>query len=301
MTAPTITFGHGFRDDMASTTGWTKEGAPSLNASLSLNPADIFTIDAVPATNNDESCYWEYDLATNISSDTYDKYLVRYKTWQSSTGVGAQVCLIFTDGTQYLLGSGAADATPQFSARWTVKTGTVTPGKTIDKIQIIANDEPNSVGNGAPNTHYYVDFDFILLCTDIWTFPYGPRVINFDMENNYVKLSPPGRVGDIHQYLGMSSPPFRVVGGIDTSTAWHDTQGWDAELLQRIFHEISTNPWQWFTSDFGSCKVVPIKLHLSESADEPDWMKTYEMDFEKYSLSSGSETTWTGLQWLGVP
>jgi len=280
MTNPTITYSHGFLTDCDSATNWTETASPTLTSTgLTVLYNDIFKLTGTASTAG-QYTYWEYDL-TNISSDTFTKFLIRYKTSASSTGLGAKVELVFTSGTQIILDT-------SFSTVWKVASGTITKGKTIDKIRLYAVSDAASSGE-------YVLYDFILLCKGTFTFPQCDDV-SIDLTNVYADLTPPTRVGDVTQYLAMNSPIIRLTGKIDVDTSnWGSPYG---EYLLYIWREACSDPWQWFTSDLINCKVTPRAFHISQSSDSKA-LRVWNCELRKYDKSSGAETTWSGKQYYG--
>jgi len=234
---------------------------------------DLFDIEATGSAGN-KIGYYELDV-TNIATSIYTTALWRYKT--SSATIKAKIELIFTAGTQTILDE--SDSTT-----WAHGHTTVTAAKTLDKIRLYANQDTGHV--------YY---DFALICQGIGTFPQW-HVLQPELPNRYADIEIPGRVGDITQYLGMRSPTIRLEGPMDTSTAWGTPDG---EYLYRLFHEAHTDPWQWFTSDLINCKVTPRAFSLKQEAGS-GYQRLWTATFQLYSLSSGSETTWSDLQWLGL-
>ena len=286
MTAPSLTYGHGYLTDCDDATSWTEARNNMLDADAELSVLyhDIFQIKAVfdEGAGVDEYCNYEYDLNPNISSNTYTKFLLRYKTSEGSAGAQAKAVIIFTAGDQTIL-------EPSYNTTWAVVDGDITSGKTIDKVQFWADDD------GTDGT-FYVYFDFLLLHEGTFTFPQFTNVYPLHLANQYVKLRPYGRVGDIKHYAGMDSPTIRLEGPMDTNIAWGTPDG---EYLYRIFHEAHTDPWQWFTSDLINCKMVPEVFDIGQQAASGN-QRMWMLNLGKYDKSSGSETTWSDLQWLGI-
>ncbi len=109
--SPTITYGQGFLTDCNSSTSWSEVSPPSLSStSLTVTSDDYFDIVGT-ASAASQSTYFEYDL-TNLNPGLYDYALVRYKTSEASTGLGAKVTLVFSDGS----GQSVLDTT--FSTAW---------------------------------------------------------------------------------------------------------------------------------------------------------------------------------------
>jgi hypothetical protein len=281
LTAPTITHGQGFLADCNSKTGWTEESAKTLTAtSNTVADDDVFDITGT-ASAAAQHTYWECDLA-NLSSDVYAWIVVRYKTSDASAGLAAKVELVFTDGTQTVLGTA-------FSSAWAIKAVAVTAGKIIDKIRLYA------VSDSACGAGHHVYYDFALICRGGFTFPSVSGSLHFEMNNVYADLPIPSRIGDETQYMGMNCPDIVLNGRVDVSTA-----GWGiplGEYLMLIMQEASADPFQWFTSDMVNCKVTPRHLSLDQDGEA---LRTWRFDLKQFSRSGGQQTTWNDLQFWGV-
>jgi len=158
---------------------------------------NMVAADAVPTISNgdwleikavfdeaatDEYVYYEKDIS-NISSDTYTRFLLRWKTSASSLGAKAKVILVFTSGSQTILDG-------SYSTSWQVTSGDITSGKTIDKIQVYADDD------GTDGT-FYVYYHFVLLHKDTFTLPNVAYGSDFNPSPRYAIVPIFGRVGDI--------------------------------------------------------------------------------------------------------
>jgi len=78
MTKPTLTYGHGFLDDGYDASGWSLF-ENYLSAILTVEIGDILKIEGTPTSSGDEYVSYRKNI-TNISSDIYPKFLIRYKT-----------------------------------------------------------------------------------------------------------------------------------------------------------------------------------------------------------------------------
>ena len=258
MTSPSLTYGRGYGTDCESKTSWNLTNSSIDTPTHVVQVNDYFELQGTCDDAGDEYFYVEYDM-TNISSDVYTKYLVRWKTSASSNGLGAQVVLIFTVGDQYIVGSVA----PEFSTDWTVSSGTITSGKTIDKIRLYANDEPNTVTAGT----YQVNYDFCLLHKDTFTFPNVAFGLDFTPPPRYATIPISSRVGDITQNLGSESATVRASCDLDID---NDTNDWkrpqgtltpkddyvNGEVFMEIAHRSYTEPWQWLDTGKEQFKVT---------------------------------------------
>jgi len=291
MAKPTITYGVSTQSsDCDDATGWNLTNSGLVGPTHTVLHGDIFQLQGTCNDAGDEFCYIEKDI-TDISSNVFDTWVVRYKTSDASNALSAKVDLIFTVGSQTLIPSGT------FSTSWTYATGTITSGKTIDKIRFYAQDSPNSVDSGT----YEVWYDFILLCGGIFTFPYVNEAgrsggIDLEIEPRYAHIPIPGRMGDITQYLGMPSPTIRLSGDMDTNTAWGTPDG---ESLYKIVQEAYNDKFNWFTSDMINCKVTPGLFKISQRPGSKS-QRLWSWVLRQYSLSCGSETTWGQRDWWGI-
>jgi len=286
MATPTLTLGHGEMDDCSTKTGWgaVQTGGNIINETHTVLFGDVFKLDAECTDALDEYIYIEKDV-TNFSSTVYNNFLVRYYTSAASNGLGAQVEVIFDDVTsEYVFGS-----TPQFSPVWTTATGTLTTGKTVDKIRLYAKDEPDSV-TGA----HTVYFDFILFYNTKFVFPYVNGEVTVNTPQRYVDIPIPGRVGDITQYLGAENPVITVSGDMQIGS-WNTPKG---ETLHRACVESHAYPWQWFTSDRVNCKVTLRNFSVTQPGGS-DTKPRYTLNMKLYSLSCGSNYEY--FEWLGLP
>lgn len=221
------------------------------NATPTILYDDVLQIEAVFDNGGlNEDVYYERDI-TNLNTDVYTHYVLRYKC--SSSNINAKVVLNFISGDQTILSAIS-------NTDWTVASGTITAGKTVDKIQFWADDV------GTDGT-FYVDYDFLLLCRGVFTWPFvNPGGVSADIIGRNNKIGVPGRGGDITQHGGRPSIPFHVWGEMDTGTGWRGTSGTGAYglLLYKAALEGDTDPWQWFTSDVGSCKVTVDRFTPSQ-------------------------------------
>jgi len=278
--------------DDASNYGETVSGMGAAQASITSTIGDYYTLVGICDDSGDEYCYYERDI-TNISSDTYTKFLVRWSTQSSSNALGARAQLVFTSGTQDLLES---TGIPQFSTDWTTTTGTITSGKTIDKIRLYADDYPNSIAAGTHQVYY----DFIMLYKDTWTIPFF-KTLDIDAVNVYADLHPWRRGGDITQFGGMESVKIRLEGDMQHGeSSWGGTDLTYGEYLMLIHREMSSDPFQWFTSDLGNYKVTSRHLHLSQNQASGQQRRWWWL-LKGYSLSSLHDAAWNNLWWAGLP
>ena len=271
----TITHGHGFRCDCNNTTGWS-EVEVGLDATLSVEKGGYFKIEGICDNAGDEYAYYEYNIS-NILSNTYKKFRLCYKTSVASVGLGAQVQLVFTSGNQWLLG----ETTPAFSTTWKVVSGSITADKTIDKIRIYANDEPNTISSGT----YQVYFRWLLLYAGDFTIPYTSEPVTLDNKALEAIHRIPGRVGNRVQYLGMDSPVFTLSGSMGNNTeTWGNPLG---AVMYEILYERFKDPWQYFTSNLASFRVQVVDFKIIETSEEGAARK-WELTLRKHDEICGS-------------
>ena len=282
MTAPKITYVQGFHDDCSSTADWN-ETESGLDATLSCLYDDILQIEGTCDSSANEYVTYEKDI-NNISTTTYPQYAVRWKTSEASNGLQAQIWFSYTDASWESITLG-------YSTAWKTSTGTLTTGKTLDKIVIIANDYPNTIDSGT----YQVWFDFIIVCQGIFQFPFFESV-EMNWENLYAFLSPIRRVGNITQYMGAESPTITVTGTMDSNTSWQDTNGKPGDFLYYVFHRASDDLFQWFESDVINCKVVPVRFKIGQYHDIDD-IRRYEAVFRFYTVADLNEDTFGTFEW----
>lgn len=280
MTKPTITYGHGFLTDCDDDTNWG-ESEFGLACTLTVVDDDAFKLTGTCDNAANEYAYYTQDI-TNFSTDTYPKYKVRWKTSQGSNGLDAKIEFVFTAGSQIVtLGQ---------STSWTVTTGDLTAGKTVDQIRFWADDNPDTIDSGS----YDVYYDFLLCYQGTFTFPYVSKGTELHIPRDIVRLKPPVRDSPIHQNFGVGAVEITLSGDMDTNTSWVASP-----TGRRLYQIIKKDPWQWFTSDLMNCKVVPVDLVIAKEADS-NKQRIWKLILEQFSLSSGQSTLWTDLDWWGL-
>jgi len=251
--------------DDATDWGETEDGN---TGSTVVDEGDYFKI-VITASAGNKVYHWHNGTDIDIAAATYKKILFRYKT--SDTSIKAKILLEFDDATNQTVLAETSSVT------WATGSATPTTGKTIDHVHLYANQATGTVW-----------YDFVLICEDVFTFPYVSRDgksggISLSVKNRYANLKPPKRVGDIHQYLGMDAPQIVLTGDMDTQTGWTAPIGW---LLYANTHRAYHEPWQWFTSDLVNCKVVVKSFDISQEAGSKV-QRVWRLVLEMYRLSSG--------------
>ena len=204
----------------------------------------------------------------------------------SSNGLGAKVVLVFTSGTQTILGQSA----PEFSTLWNVETDTITPGKTIDKIRLYADDYPNSIDSGT----YYVYYDFILLHRNTFTFPQAGSEVRFTFPPRLPILEIPGASGDITQNLGTRLATVHMrASDMELHSGWKRTSNpvdvIEGEILLDLWHNMKSEPWQWLDWDKGQMKVT---LDGEPNLTYNEQGSGFDVDFREKRTASASEETY---------
>jgi hypothetical protein len=246
---------------------------------------DVYMITAVPDTAGDEFCSYYKDLSSlALSTTLYTKFLVRWKTSVGSNGMGIRVKVTFDDASDQLI---VGSTNPEFSQTWTVTAGTLTTGKTIDKVYIYADDYPDSVGDGAPGTNYYVYCDFIFFYKANFTLPNYPE-LELSLPPRYAIIPIPSRVGDITQNLGSESTTVRIPCDLNIGDWTRSGDYVDGEVFYEIAHGSSINAWNWLSTSKEQFKVTletPV-VRRSQNA------QTLDLLFREYRRSDAANETW---------
>lgn len=289
MTAPTITYQHGWLHDGDATTNWYHEdGAPDLTSgAIAISNGDYLDISCTNVDHDGDFCYWTYLDETpapdiGISTTTYPKLLIRYKTDVASAGLGLAVKAVYHDGpdtAEWVLGT---DTAPVYSTLWKVETATLaTDHGALDHIRLYG-----ALKGGTAAGHIYVDF--ILVCQGIWPFPYVSGGVELEGANVYVDTPIPGKVGLDTQYIGGDVSPIHIYGDIDVATGWHISPNTiDLDILYRILHYSFQEPWQWFTSNVGNLKVVVDRININQVSSN-EAILGYHLLMHEYRLGSAS-------------
>ena len=273
MTLPTLTYLQGLNIDCDNDTGWTRSHSGLPDAALTVVNSNIFKMTGTCDAATEEYAYWEKDV-TDFSSTTYNKWMLKWRTSVASSGLGAKVVVEYDDASEEAI----FGYTPQFSDSWALETGTLTTGKTVDKIQFHMNDHPNSVDSGA----YSVYYDFLIFYNDTFTFPYFKNLYPLKLHNNYATIKPPGKMGVIHQYMGMDNIQLELTGDMMSGETWGGSNMTYGEYITLMFMEASTIPFQWLTSDLINCKVIPVDFEVGQQEGE-DNQRQWRLILEEYS------------------
>jgi len=303
LTKPTVTItnGHGFLSDCNDKTGWTEDPAKTLTAtSLTVELDDWFKLTGT-ASATAKKTYWERNF-TDISALTYPSWIVRLKTSEASTGLGAKVEIVYSTGaTEILFG-----ATPVFSTLCTVKTGTIVNAGGalwISKIRFYG------VSDAACNAKS-VYYDFALLHKGVFTFPNTELGKEWIPPPRNVFIEIPSRVTDVTQNLGGKSAKWRCscnldIGRLSTTSGtctgddWKRPQGVDSEyqtdtVKGEVFDDLSHNsyhePFQWLNTGMG--RQIKAVLDEEPRFREDGDKHTVDLVFKEYSRSNKSNESY---------
>ena len=257
MTAPTITYGHGFYEDRWET--YSTAYALTAGGSTVTGGVDSEHDLYINITAYVGDAYVSNTADLNLNTNIYTKFLSRYRT--TSTGK-AKIVAVFSDAsTQTLLASSTATA-------WTTVSVTLTADKTLDHLQFY-----QAAAEGGP-----VYYDFALVYKNTFTFPQY-SMLSWSMSNRYNNTAVPGRLGRRKTWMGADETIVKIEGDCDhlkndgtTPTPnYHWKRNADSvagQVLNDIHHNAATEPWQWFTSDRGSFKAVMETLDFTEDANQ---------------------------------
>ena len=286
MGRPTISYDHKFTDNCNATTGWSADGAheTGLAVTRTIQKSAYFQFSCVTDNVANEYAYYERDI-TNFTTTGTERYALRWKTEVASAGVGLKFEVVFTDGSQWLVG----DATgPEFSTTWKNTYGLLTSGKTVDKIRIWLDDDPDD----CPSATYLVYVQYILLYGEDFTFPYVSKPLLLESTHREALLSPLSRGGNISQHFGMDSPVIVIAGTMDDNAAWSISP--TGYKLYDINFSRDNVPWRFFRSNLGIFRVEPVSFPISELNPPEDGEKrSFEMRLRKYDEIDGAG------QWYG--
>lgn len=262
---PSITYNQAFAEDFFNFTG--------LNWQATTTTATI--------TNNDYAVlagtgYITNNTAFTISTTLYPLIVFRYKTVGASAT--AKIVATFSDATtQTVLADTATTST------WQTGIVTLTAAKTLSTLQLYAD-------NAAAQTVYY---DFVMVCSGQFSFPQWDK-FKVKLANLNPKLISPGKITNIHQYLGADSATVELAGDIDdTNPAWTRlNDAIPAAIFYQWQHQASTEVFQWFTSDRGNFKIQLDTAELDEADGRSKFKYTYEVDAHEYSLGDKGQETY---------
>lgn len=259
----------GWMHDCDSLTGWSETELGSAG-SVSVLYGDIFDLH-ITSASGDKTYLWSNDDDLGLSSNTFKKFLFRYKTSDSS--IKAMILLVFTgaEGTQIAL--------PETSNMlWTFGSIDITPDKTIDHVYLYANQATGHV--------YY---DFALIYASDYVLPNVTGRVEISDINRYADIPIPGRVGDISQYLGAELETIRVTGDMELGD-WDTPKG---DTLQWLYHYMKDMPWVWFSCDDPKRNYkVTLRSYTPHFEGGADGKDRYALVLKEYRLSDAGNEHW---------
>ena len=273
MTSPTITHGVGDQDDLGDRTNYSADGAndDGMTSTLTVDSGTVFNI-AVSAAVGNKKTYYELDI-TDIPAATNTQGIVKYKT--SSATIKARVELVFDDATTEFV-TGLIQSITWTTESWTISAGN--QGKIISKIRLWAYEDTGDV--------YY---DFWSIFTGTQTFH---NVNSLDVNPRIKKavLPIPGRDTDVSQHLGRANTLITLEGpmraGKDWSADYASSSLKFGEFLKQL---LSEKKFQWFTSDGGQFKVMPVPDGFHFKRNEAQGFQLhYVIQLEEYDVGDAS-------------
>jgi hypothetical protein len=203
-----------------------------------------------------------------ISTTTYPTILWRYKT--SDPSVKAKIVVEFSDtNTQEVL----ADAS---STTFTTGSTTLTTAKMLDHIRLHCDHATGSV-----------DYDYVLVCQGIFTFPNATYDIRGVIPNRNVYLDLPGRQTAVTQQHGSGNFIYYI--GIDLLQGiWtRSVDNIAGEVFYDICGEAPSEPWQWFDSEREQMKVTLDPITWTRGGSNQGRMDRMDLTLHEYRLSDG--------------
>jgi len=285
VTAPTLTYAHGFLTDCEATTeksyAWD-ETEDGNTATLTALYNDIFQIAVTNSVGNKVAYYSWPDEAhgagesdIDIARATYDYAAFRYMTSDSS--IKAKIVIVYDDATQTILDNTS-------NTTWTYGTAALATGTNIDHVRLYANSATG-----------YVWYDFLLCCKGVFTFPFLDGRMFLKGPKKTVELDILCKDAGNIQHLGMKSPQIQLEGTMDVDGSWGTPDG---EYLYYILRD--HDQWQWLTSDKINCKVVVDSEGFSLGYDKNvAAQRVFTLPLKLYSQSSLGEATWDNKAWFG--
>lgn len=284
----TISYGHGYLEDCYSKTvkSWSEYGSPTLtDTSMAVQNNDYFRVTGTAAAT-DKYTYF-LDSGNSVSTTLYPKYLVRLRTSESSSGLGAKVLLDFVEGgptLQWIIGGeDTTEGDPEFSTSWKLFSGDITGSRTIQTVRLYATSD-------AACTAEWVEYDFILFYKGDFTIPNFQGGMLLDLRPRYVYLPVPGKMADSTQNLGGESAEWQFGCDLDQNTWKRTNDDVDGQVFMDIAHNSGSEPWQWFDDGERQLKVtVHPKFHWREIGGNAT--RSLDVLLREYSLGDKSVET----------
>jgi hypothetical protein len=273
MTAPKITYSHGYCNDFTLLDGldWTDTGGSG---------------NTVTATFGDRGDYLDLDCSVSTGSKTYyitnhtpigrvtsfyPTFIYRYQTEIGNSSVKAEIVAVFSDATtQTILVNSTS------SGGWTVGVATLTAAKTLNYIRLYCNSATGHV--------YY---DFVLVCAGQYSLPQW-NILDVDIPNRYSNTKIPSKLTNRNAWMGADDTKIILSGDIDDqNTSWITDYGEIAGVFYNISHNSYSEPFQWFNSDRASFKVQLDNVRFREDSNGV-FKYSYEVTLHEYSRANKS-------------
>ena len=103
---------------------------------------------------------------------------------------------------------------------------------------------------------------------DIFRLPFGSEGTE---QKQFIDLKIPGRVGNVTQYLGLVSRIIRLSSVMENSSPEYE------EYLIRTWLKMRSDPWQWFSSNLITGKMIVGDLNIDKKA------RIWTLDMHEYS------------------
>lgn len=270
---PSITHTQGFLDDCNDVTGWVQTDS-GLGATLAVENDDYFKMTGTPDAAGDEYTYYEKDV-TNISCLVYPQLLVRWKTSVAVAGLQAKISAIYT--------AGQTDTTLGFSTAWKTTIIVLDTTKTLDKIRVYADDNPDTLAAGT----FSVYFDFIMVC-NIFTFPNCEGGLVFTPSSRDTAVQIPSRIGDVDQYVGADSATVDCSCNLDVGNWKRTLDTVNGEVFMDIAHNSYKEPFQWLTTGTEQFKATLATPKFRRGKDH-----TVDLSFKEFRRCNGNLETYS--------
>lgn len=272
-TQATITAGHGWCYDGDRLAGGT-EGTWTVSGSGATQAIDNGDFLALTRSGADASTTHANNLS--LSSDVYTKIRFRYKC--SNASVKASIVVSFSSGSQTVLA--ATNNTPL-----TVGVATLTTSKTVNKVSFYALD--------ADGTVY---FDYVLICRCDFSFANVAGGIVAEFPDRAVDLDVWGMGGSVTQLGGTKLAVWHLDCDLTVGT-WTRAGLNDhllAEALLEVWHRSQHEPWQWWNSGLGACKVTMRNLRFTRecSGDGMNWRVSCDLVEKRVSSANCAHETY---------
>jgi hypothetical protein len=269
MTAPKITYGHGYVNDFSAAECADFTTATADGQTVTVTPGylgDYLDINCTVSTGNKT-----YKLANAtplaLLPIVYPCFIYRFKT---SGSAKAMITAVYSDASTEIL----LPETSSISDWQTVKK-TITTNKSISYFALSCNG-----GTG----HVY--YDFILLCVGQFTFPQFTK-LTLELPNRYSQTKIPSKATNKNKWMGADDAQLLITGDVDDQNADWKTLGYGtvAEIFFMLHHRANTETFQWFNCDSAAFKVVVDNAKLMEGVTDT-YKYSYEMYLHEYSRAN---------------